>query len=390
MPAPNQLEFLEHGTASVSLPTAFEPVAPPRFAVQRIVLAKASLDTPEREAFVRGICEFYSGVPVEERLDVAHNRIELGGDTPAATHAEGKRTLVFGVLKSAVRFSEERGNTCPNYRHFSVYGFCPYGCSYCYLAGTQGVWFSPTVKIYVNLPEVLKEIARTVNRLARPTSFYHGKLQDGLALDPLTAYSTVLMPFFARHAYARQVLLTKSASIERLLASEHNGHTTLSWSLNPPEVAARFEANAPSVEERIEAMQRCSAAGYPVRAVIMPIIPVTNWEDQYTEFIQDLVSRVPLERLTMGGICSYGHALQLMEGRLGRENAISCNLVPNARKGDGRIRYAPELRIRLYGHLIKAARGLRPDLTVALCLEERAVWEHIHKRWPLGRCNCVL
>jgi len=385
-----QLELDEVEAGNWGLPAHYAPVAPAGFAVKRIVLAKGSLDTPEREAFVRGICEVYPGVPVEERLDVAHNRIELRGDTPADAHAEGKGTLVFGVLKSAVRFSEERGNTCPNYWHFSVYGFCPYGCSYCYLAGTQGVWFSPTVKIYVNLPEILEDIARTADRLAKPTSFYHGKLQDGLALDPLTAYSTVLMPFFARHAYARQVLLTKSVSIEQLLASEHNGHTTLSWSVNPPEVAGRFEANAPSVEKRIEAMQRCGAAGYPVRAVIMPIIPVTNWEAQYTEFIRDLVSRVPLERLTLGGICSYGHALQLMEGRLGRENAISHNLVRNGRKDDGRIRYAPELRIRLYGRLIKAVRGVRPDLTVALCLEERAVWEHIHERWQLGGCNCVL
>ncbi len=85
---------------------------------------------------------------------------------------------------------------CPNYWHFSPYGFCPYDCNY-YLAGTRGVWFSPAVKVFLNLPEIIREIDREANRIARPTAFYVGKLQDGLALDPLTDYSRELVPFFA-------------------------------------------------------------------------------------------------------------------------------------------------------------------------------------------------
>lgn len=360
------------------------------FAPERIVLTKGSLDTPEREAFVRGICEVYAGVPVEERLDVTHNRVDLGDADPMRRLARGKRTLVFGELGSAVRFSDEEGNTCPNYWHFSVYGYCPYGCSYCYLAGTQGVWFSPTVKVYVNLPEIISEIDRRANRLGREAAFYLGKLQDGLALDPLTAYSTVLVPFFSRHAYARQVMLTKSDSVERLLDLEHGGRTTLSWSLNPPEIASRYETSVPSVDARIDAMRRCAEKGYPVRAVIMPIIPDGDWEELYRAFVCDLVSRVPLERLTLGGICSYSNALALMEARLGKANAISQNLVLPRAAGDGRRRYAPELRARLYNCLIGAARSIRPDLDLALCLEERQVWKMVGLEQGIGRCNCVL
>ena len=162
--------FEDHG--GTRLPEGYVPRRVEGFAPERIVLTKGSLDTPEREAFVRRVCGVYPGVRVEERLDVAHNRVDLGEADPMRRLARGKRTLVFGVLRSAVRFSDEEGNTCPNYWHFSVYGYCPYGCSYCYLAGTQGVWFSPTVKIYVNLPEILSEIDRRANRLGRETAFY--------------------------------------------------------------------------------------------------------------------------------------------------------------------------------------------------------------------------
>jgi spore photoproduct lyase len=297
---------------------------------------------------------------------------------------------VFGELKSAVRKSEEKGNTCPNYWHFSTYGYCYYGCSYCYLAGTRGVWNSPTVKIYVNLPEILEQIDRTANRIGRPVAFYQGKLQDGLALDPLSAYSTVLFPFFAQHPFARQVILTKSTATERLLTLDHRNHTILSWSLNPPEIAVQFEMNVPPVEARIEAMCSAVKAGYPVRAVVMPLIPVSGWEEMYDEFLQNLLLRVPLGRLTLGAICSYSNARNLMERKLGRDNVISRHIVDAKLAGDGRMRYAPSIRIRMYNHLARFAREIRPDLEISICLEDQAVWKAVSAKVSLRPCNCVL
>ena len=62
-------------------------------------------------------------------------------------------------------------------------GFCPYGCKYYYLAGTQGVKFSPTVKIYVNLPEMLEEINRIARRL--PAVLNLAELRESRSLSPM-------------------------------------------------------------------------------------------------------------------------------------------------------------------------------------------------------------
>jgi len=390
MPHETRMLFTESETSTLSLPAGYEPVRPKGFDVARIVFAKGSRSAPERERFVESISSLYPSASLIERPQLPHNRIDLGEADPADLHREGVRTLVFGELKSSVRKSEEDGNTCPNYWHFSVYGYCFYGCSYCYLAGTRGVWSSPTVKIYVNLPEILGRIDRIASRFAHPTAFYHGKLQDGLSLDPLTAYSTVLVPFFARHAFARQVVLTKSDAIERFFGLDHNGHTTLSWSLNPPEIADEFETNVPSVEARIEAMQKVAEAGYPVRAVIMPLIPVPDWEEKYKRFLRDLLSRVPIQRLTLGGICSYQNARRLMEQKLGRENAISDNIAEDKTANDGRARYDGMLRVSMYTHLLRVAQKMRPGLELALCLEDQAVLKTVNEEARLGRCNCVL
>ena len=88
------------------------------------------------------ICAAYPDAEVVEAFGTPHNRVDLGESDPLRLHERGKQTLVLGEHRSAVRFSDEGGNACPNYWHFSPYGFCPYGCHYCYLAGTPGVWFS--------------------------------------------------------------------------------------------------------------------------------------------------------------------------------------------------------------------------------------------------------
>jgi spore photoproduct lyase len=387
----SQLVLFGNNTKKYSLPMDYEPVRPDYLEISRIILAKGSVSNPERRKFVDRICRLYPGVVIEDCTNIPHNRIDLVETDILALHKKGKHTLVFAELNNAIRFSEEEGNTCPNYWHFSPYGFCPHGCKYCYLAGTQGVKFSPTIKIFVNLPEILDDINVIAKRLAKPTAFYLGKLQDAFALDPLTAYSTVLIPFFAEHPYARLTLLTKSVNINRLLDLQHKGHSILSWSINPPEICRLFEEDVPNVEERLEAMRRTASVGYPVRAVMMPMIPVENWPEIYRDFVKQLLETVPIQRLTLGGICIYSGAKRLLDLKMGKDNAISNHIEYGSKnEGDGRARYSQEVRISMYSIIVETARKMRPDLEIALCLEEESVWDNLELKNDIGRCNCML
>ena len=370
---------------------SYLPHPAPLFAPSRIFLAKGSNRTDARRRFCEQICDAYPNAEVIEAFGVPHNRVDLGEVDPLRLHNCGKQALVLGEHKSAVRFSDEGGNACPNYWHFSPYGFCPYGCHYCYLAGTPGVWFSPTVKIFLNLPEILTDVDRIATMLSHPTAFYLGKLQDGLALEPLSGYARVMIPFFARHRDAHMVVLTKGADVENLLDLDHAGHTILSWTVNPPEVVSRFEKNTPDIMDRLKAMRQCAEVGYPVRAVIMPIIPVADWQDIYGRFLATLLDSVPLSRITLGSICSYPQAQRLMELKLGENNEISSQLDPVAAKSDdGRIRFSRPTREQVYGHLIECIHQIRPDLQVGLCLEDEPMFVSLNMRECIGRCNCVL
>jgi DNA repair photolyase len=366
-----------------------QPKPASHFKPDTIVLTKGSCQTTQQCDFVQAICNLYPHIQVIERFDISHNRFELGSSDPLELHYKGKHTLLFGVHKSALRFSDEDGNTCPNYWHFSPYGFCPYDCQYCYLAGVPGVKFSPTVKIFVNIDEILDQIARIASKLSEPTAFYLGKLQDGLALDQLTGYSRIVIPFFAQQKYARLTLLTKSANVDNLLDLDHRGNTILSWSLNPGEISDWFESNVPTPDERIIAMRKCSDAGYPLRAVIMPIIPVEGWQNIYTSFLKDLLKSVPLERITLGQICSYSGALQLTERKIGNDNPIS-RMLEKGKSKDGRIRFPIKLRIKVYKYLVDTIRKLQPKLQIALCMEEADTFKALDMENSIGCCNCVL
>ena len=371
--------------------TAYRPRPARCFAPHRIILAKGSTTNSQRRRLAEAICRAYPKADVEEQSDIHHNKIDLGETDRLKLHYKGKRTLVLGEHLSSVRHSDEDGNTCPNYWHFSPYGFCPYGCDYCYLAGSRGVSFSPSVKIFMNLDEMLDRIDRIARKEARPMPFYLGKLQDGLALDRLTGYSRQMIPFFAQHSFARLTVLTKSVDVENLLDLDHGGRTILSWTATPSEIDRQFEPNTPSVAKRIKAMQQCAAAGYPVRAVVMPIISVDNWQTVYGDFLTDMLKAVPLDRITLGGTCIYKPAPQLVQLKLGTDNDISRGLEPAEKQnGDGRSRYAQTHRVEIYRHLIETIRSIQPDLQIGLCLEHTSVFEALGMTSSIGQCNCLL
>jgi spore photoproduct lyase len=376
------LPFAQQPSAYISRPVPF-------FCPDKIVLTKGC-QRGAHSALVGSMLRAYPGAEVVDQTDRSHAQVDLGVNDPLARHRTGKQTLVIGEHNSAVRFSDESDNCCPNYWHFCPYGFCPYGCAYCYLAGTRGVWFSPTVRVFLNLDEMLSRIDRIASDAGKPTSFYLGKLQDGLAMDPLAGYFRRLVPFFAQHRWARLVVLTKSADVANLLDLCPAGNVILSWSLSTDSAWRHFEPGTPSPAERLNAMKRCAIAGYRVRAVIMPILPVGRWEEEYEGLLDELFSAVPVERLTLGSLCSYPNALRLTSAKLGTTNPIHGLLRAGGRCQDGRYRFAPRSRLDCYRRLLDFIRARRPELRTGLCLEDRSVFKSLGLSDAVGICNCVL
>ena len=147
---------------------------------------------------------------------------------------------------------------------------------------------------------------------------------------------------------------------------------------------------SPVLKNDLEAMRAAASAGYPIRAVMMPIIPVAGWQDIYAAFTRQLIETVPLQRLTIGGICSYKSARWLMESKSGLRNPISLNIDDKLKSQDGRARYSGSLRQQIYSVITSVVRRYRPELELALCLEEKELWQNTGLENNIGHCNCVL
>ena len=172
---------------------------------------------------------------------------------------------------------------------------------------------------------------------------------------------------------------------------DHRGHTVLCWSLNPPAVRRDYEVITPPAQDRIGAMRRCAESGYPIRVMLMPIIPNPDWQQHYDELLEQLLTEVKLDRITLGGICSYGAALQITKRKLGEDNLVSRSLtVLNNSPHDGRARYSHEIRRAIYTHLLETVRSYQPELTCSLCMEDVALADTLDLSGNIGRCNCVL
>ena len=247
------------------------------------------------------------------------------------------------------------------------------------------------MKIYVNLDDILTQIDRKAREIGRPEAFYLGKLQDGMALDPLTGYSRTIIPFFAEHPFARLRVLSNCADFANVLDLDHRGHTVLCWSLNPSSVRREFEPITPPIEARLEAMQQCAEAGYLIRVMLMPLVPIPDWQRHYDDLLEQLLTRVSVERITLGGVCSYGPAIQIMEAKLGKDNVISLSLtVIGNGPDDGRVRYPRAQREAVYRHLLQTIRRFKPDQTCALCMEDISLSQDLGLSPNTARCTCIL
>jgi len=382
----------------------YEPSDAACFAPGRIILTRGSLEASARRAFAERLLALFPRAERIEALDRTH--MQLRGLLPsgdAARRAAGRRTLVLGTIASPLRRSRESGICCPNYLHFSPTAYCTYGCAYCYLAGSCSTVVAPVAKVFVNVEDVLAAIARKARGLREPASFYLGKLQDALALDPLTGFSRLLVPFFAAQSHARLVMLTKSECVGNLLGLSHGGHTVVSWSVNPEAVCRDFEAGAPSLARRLAAARRCQEAGYPIRFIIMPMLPVEGWQQHYSQLVEAIFAATSPQRITLGGICSYGTALRLTAQALGGDNVVARHLALHRGRGvsapragggapahsDGRRRFPRELRAAMYRHVLGEIRRRAPSLPVGLCLEDPQLWHACGLDPARPACNCI-
>ncbi len=176
---------------------------------------------------------------------------------------------------------------------------CPAHCQYCYLAGSLSG--PPVTRAYANLPEILEALnayvgsgtitSRSPDRQHEGTTFEASCYTDPLGIEHLTGSLAATIRHFGEWQLpaGEEVQLrftTKFAAVEPLLTLPHHGRTRIRFSVNAAAVARDLEGGTAPVAQRLAAMRAMAQAGYPVGLTIAPIMPVANWQEQYTDLLR--------------------------------------------------------------------------------------------------------
>jgi len=209
-------------------------------------------------------------------------------------------------------------------------GPCGYRCPDCFLGLTHRTLVDPSRHtLYENVDEFIKAAEKWLSGDTRRNTLGLGTdSSDSLLYEGVTRYARTLIPLFAdpesNQRNKHLLLLTKSANVH-YLKNLPTKNVTVSFSLNPQEIANLFEGRypdglriTPSIKDRLEASRTCHDLGFETRWRIDPIIPVDNWQNLYREFFRS-ASRYRPQRITLGTYRQMGPGLKIFSKKWGIE-----------------------------------------------------------------------
>jgi spore photoproduct lyase len=275
---------------------------------------------------------------------------------------------------------------CARFYKLTAYNSCNFWCEYCYLYLTFRA--RPFSVHYVNYDRMEREIIKfdqsNIPQSLRLLNL--GELGDPLAVDDITAFTRIVVPFVSTQTkHTRLLFLTKSDQVANLLELSGQDRTVVSFSLNTDTVFRHLEHRAASPLQRIEAASRVQGAGYEVRIRIDPIIYYSTWKKDYEELANLLADRLKPSVVTLGEYRPSRGLIDHIRVRFPDSPLIRINgtlVIDN-----GKLRYSLERRAEMFSWISSCLRrrGIRH---IGLCKESPQSWRAAGITGQVS-CNCL-
>ncbi|MGL5379467.1 spore photoproduct lyase [Clostridium sp.] len=247
---------------------------------------------PERVVFDEKALKFSLGNDILVRFKKHNIAVEVNKtgrvtgsalDDDVKKYFDGKRTLVVGVKGNA------KFQTCKPSAHYQLplVSGCKGMCEYCYLNTQLGK--RPYVKIYVDIDNILNKALEYANeRLPENTIFEGSATSDPLPVEHYTNALKRSIEVFGENENTRFRFVTKFSDVDNLLNLNHNGHTTIRFSINTDTVIRKYEHGTDSINERLKAAKKVKEAGYKLGFIIAPIFIYDNWKEEYKDLLDKI------------------------------------------------------------------------------------------------------
>ena len=297
--------------------------------------------------------------------------------------SKGKRTLLITENKGSFlkKCPGTKKMICCNYYFLNFATNCPLDCSYCIIQEYLGN--NPILKIFSNTEDMLSEaeliIGANQNKHFRIGT---GELTDSLALDNITGFSKIIVPFFAGKQNVILELKTKTDCIENLMDLDHGGKTVIAWSLNPQKIINCEELYSASLERRIESAACCQGKGYKIAFHFDPIILYEGWETDYNEIVKKIFNAIDSKSIlwiSLGGLRFSPQLKPIISERFAQNNILYGELILSS---DNKMRYFKPLRVDAFKKMVSYIKNYNADVPIYLCMEDQDIWEKVFGATP--------
>lgn len=212
-----------------------------------------------------------------------------------------KKSLILAKLNSKA-ISEAPawyGHTFSSY-FFKTGLNCVFDCSYCYL---KWAFKNDNIVLFLNYEDIKNEIEEKISFLQKehPETihwFYSWDYSDIVWIDNLSWFCEEFIPFFEKFSNVMMEIRTKSANVKSFLDLRFvPKNTEISFSLNPKELIEKYEKWTSSLEQRVKAINILLEKWFKVWLRFLPILPVKNYKELYSEFIKYVEENIDMSKI---------------------------------------------------------------------------------------------
>jgi spore photoproduct lyase len=308
------------------------------------------------------------------------------GAMTAQEYDLSKRTLFITpfsglFFKRCPGATQKKTLTCCNYHVLNLGSQCNMNCTYCYL---QSYLNSRVTKIYSNIDQALNELEDMMKlHPNQPFRVGTGEIIDSLSLDDLTLYSRKLIPLFQKYPDWVLEFKTKSDKIDQFIDIKGSKNIIVSWSINPQYIIQSEEHGTASLDDRLAAAKRCRDQGYKLSFHLDPMIWHHEWQANYSELIQLILSQFSEEDIhviSIGALRFQPEQRLLMKQRFGMNSLVNqAEVFPS---DNGKYRYDVNIRSQMFQFAYKKIKELNPKMNVFLCMETPESWINSFEKMP--------
>lgn len=178
---------------------------------------------------------------------------------------------------------------------------CFFNCKYCYLQWTFRNRFPV---FFLNYEDMQKEIINQIHKERQSwfdgqITFYASNYADLLATEDISHFHENFLPFC--ESLPNNVLIetrTKSVKIAPLLNHKPTDKMEIAFSLSPRTIAQKYELWTARLEEKLEAINELLKKWYRVWLRFLPLLPVENFEQIYSDFLDEVVDKIEVEKIS--------------------------------------------------------------------------------------------